>query len=141
PPDELIVGVPGQVEAEPTWGVLEADAVEAALEAVDPGGVALGVLVAVVAVVPVEDVEAAVGAGLLDHGHEPGVVGGEEVGGRLGTIRGTGAMEHVGVDAVAVDVAHVEPFAVLRWIGVAVVEVDPAVGGLLVSMIDDRVDL
>ena len=45
--------------------VLVADAVEPALEPVDAGGVAVGVLIAVVAVVPVEDVEAAVGAGLL----------------------------------------------------------------------------
>ena len=80
PVDQLVVGLLGQVELRGPGRVLVADPVEPPLEAVDPGGVAVGVLVAVVAVVPVEDVERAVGAGLLDDGHEPGVVGGEEVG-------------------------------------------------------------
>ncbi len=60
--------------------VLVAHAIQPALQPVDARRVAVGVLVAVVAVVPVEDVQAAVGAGLLHDRHEPGVVGRQEVG-------------------------------------------------------------
>ena len=47
-------------------------------------------------------------------------------------------LQPVDVDAPAVDVAHVELVAILGGIGVAVEEVDAAVGGLLVLVIDDR---
>ena len=52
----------------------------AVLWLVDPLGIAIRVLVAVVPIVPVENVQAAVGAGLLHDRHEPGVVGREEIG-------------------------------------------------------------
>ena len=55
--------------------ILVHDAIQPAVRAIDAGGVAVGVLVAVVAVVPVEDVHAAVRADLLRHRHEPGIVG------------------------------------------------------------------
>ena len=63
--DQLVVARLGQVEPGPPRRLLVPHAVEPALEPVDAGGVAVGVLVAVIAVVPVEDVEAAVGPGLL----------------------------------------------------------------------------
>src|SRR5262245_33034440 len=55
------------------------DAIQPPLVAVDSGGVAVGVLIAVVAIVPVENVQAAVGADFLHDGHEPRVVGEEEI--------------------------------------------------------------
>ena len=60
-----VVALARQVERRRARRVLVAHAVEPALEPVDARGVAVGVLIAVIAVVPVEDVEAAVGAGLL----------------------------------------------------------------------------
>ena len=66
--------------------VLVANAVEPAAQAVDAVGIAVGVLVAVIAVVPVEDVQAAVRPRLLRHRHEPGVVGGQEIRPRLGEV-------------------------------------------------------
>src|SRR6478736_4556567 len=80
PLKQPLVTLPCQIKLPRSRRVFVADAVEAAFEAVEAGGVAVGVLVAVVAVVPVEDVEAAVGAGFWGDGHEPTVVGGEEVG-------------------------------------------------------------
>ena len=76
---ELFVGGFAEIEDAGTWSVFVADAVEASAEAVDTGGIAVGVLVAVIAIVPIEDAEAAIGAGFLDDGHEPCVIGCEEV--------------------------------------------------------------
>ena len=76
-----------------------------------------------------------------DDRHEPGVVGREEVRPRLAEVGRAVARQHVAVDAVAVDVAHVELVAVLRRIGVAVEVVEAAVGRLLMLVLDDRVDL
>ena len=107
-----------------------------------PGGVAVGVLVAVIAVVPVEDVQAAVGADLLRHRHEPGVVGGQEVGTRsCAEYVEPSRVQLVDVDAVAVDVAHVEPFAILRRIGVAVEADECRNRRPSGAVLDDRVDL
>ena len=106
-----------------------------------PCRIAVGVLIAVIAIVPVEDVQAAIGAGLLHDGHEPGVVGREKVGLAGGEVGAAAALELVAVDAVAVDVAHVELLAVLLGIGVAIEEVNAAVGGLLVLVLDDGVEL
>ena len=78
--DQFIVGLLRQVERLRVRRVLVAHAVEPALAAIDALGIGVGVLVAVVPVVPVEDVQAAVRAGLLDDRHEPRVVGGEEIG-------------------------------------------------------------
>src|SRR5439155_1308331 len=111
--DELVVGLLRQIKAGGVRGVLVADAVEAAAVAIDALGVAVGVLVAVVAVVPVEEVQAAVRPGLLHDRHEPRIVGGQEVGGRFGRVACAVALEDITVDAAAVDVAHVEPFAVI----------------------------
>ena len=60
--------------------VFVADAVQAALGAFDAVGIGVGVLVAVVPVVPVEDVQAPVGTGFLDDRHEPRVIGRQEIG-------------------------------------------------------------
>ena len=81
--DQLVVIGLREIEAEPPGRLSVTNAVEAALQTIDAGGVAVRVLVAVVAVVPVEDVQAAVGTRFLDDGHEPGVVGSQEVGRRL----------------------------------------------------------
>ena len=51
------------------------------------------------------------------------------------------ARQLVAVDAVAVDVAHVELFAILRRIGVGVEPADAAVGRLLMAVLDDGADL
>ena len=139
--DQLGVGAFRQVEPEDAGRLAVADPVEPPLEAVDPGGVPVGVLIAVVAVVPVEDVERAVGPGLLDDGHEPGVVGPEEVALGLAEVGRAVFFEPVDVDPVAVDVAHVELAPVLLRVRGAVEVGDPAVGGLLVLVVDDRLQL
>src|SRR6185503_9720173 len=100
--DQFFVALFGEIEFSGARRVAVAQAVEAALEAVHAGGVAGGVLGAVVAVVPVEDVERAVGADLQGDGHEPRIIGGEEVGFGLGDVGGAIALEAVHVDAAAV---------------------------------------
>jgi hypothetical protein len=58
----------------------------------------------------------------------------------LGEVGGAAAFQLVGVDATAVDVAHVEDVAVLLGVGVGIEVRDPAVGGLLVLVLDDGAD-
>src|SRR5208282_189190 len=70
PLDELVRAFTGKVELPGRGCVLVTDAVEPAALAVDAGGIAIGVLVAVIAVVPVEDIKATVGPRLLRDGHE-----------------------------------------------------------------------
>src|SRR5262249_15992455 len=64
-----------------------------------------------------------------------------KIGRRLGEVGRPVALEDIHVDAVAVDVAHVEPIAVFRRIGVTVEIVDATVSGFLVLVLDDRVHL
>ena len=76
--DELLVALFGQVERRRSRRVLVPHPVEPALEPVDALRVAIGVLITVIPVVPIQDVQAAVRADFLRDGHEPGVVGGSE---------------------------------------------------------------
>ena len=117
---KIVVGFARQVEPGGARRIAVADAVEPALEAIDARGIAVGVLIAVIAVVPVEDVEAAVGADFLRHRHEPDVVGGQEIGLGAGDVGRAVAGQHVAVDAAAVDIARVEPIAILLGVGIAV---------------------
>ena len=138
----MLVGLLRQIEAlGRAGGVLVADPVEAALQAVDAGGVSVGVLIAVVAVVPIQNVEAPVGAGLLHDGHEPRIVRRQEIGFAEALVGRAIPLDPIDVDAAAVDVAHVELAPVLLGIGVAVEVVDAAVGRLLMLVLDDAFDL
>ncbi len=141
PLNQLRIGLLGQVESRSTRPVLVANAVEPPLEAIDALRIASGVLIAVVAIVPVENVEAAIGAGLLRDRHEPGVVGGEKVGAWFRLVGRPMSFQGVDVDGVPVNIPHVEMFAELGRIGVAVEEVDPAVRRLLMLVVDDRAEL
>ncbi len=135
-----VVGLFCEVESPDARRLLVADAIQPPLESIDPPRIAFGVLVAVIAVVPVEDVQTPVGSRLLRDGHEPGVVCGQEVGCRLGRVRRTFARQDVDIHAAAVDVAHVELRAVLGRIGVAVKIMQAGIGGFLVLVVDNRTD-
>src|SRR5206468_3670284 len=74
-------------------------------------------------------------------GHEPGVLGREEVGGIVLGVGGAVASERVAIDAGAVQVAHEERAAVLLGVGLGVVDAQPAVRGLLVLLGGDRREL
>ena len=140
PFDQLLVGFPSEIELGRAGRAFVADAVEASLQAVDALRIAIGVLIAVVAVVPVEDIQAAVGARLLHHWHEPRIVGGQEIGMACAAVGRTFAAHRVDIDAAAVDIAHIQLVAVRGRIGDAIKVVDPAVGRLLMLMGNDRVD-
>src|SRR5207249_1992335 len=78
PSQQLFSAFTVEVEA---WGARRipvAHPIEPSTQPIDPLGIAVGVLVAVITIVPVEDVEAAVGTKLLRDRHEPGIVGGEK---------------------------------------------------------------
>ena len=79
PLNQLVVAFLAEIESAGGRGVLVANAVKSAAVAIDALRVAVGVLVAVITVVPVEDLQAAIGADLLGDRHEPGVVGGKKV--------------------------------------------------------------
>jgi hypothetical protein len=111
PPDELRVVLGTEVERGNRRRVGRPQAVQPPLCAVDALRVACRVLRAVVTVVPVEHVEAAVGTHLQRHRHEPDVIGGQQVGLGPGDISRAVALQPVGVDAPAVQVAHQDPAA------------------------------
>src|SRR6516162_24977 len=138
--DELVIAFPAKIKEPGRRRVLVADAVEPAALPVNTGRVPGSVLRAVVAVVPVQDVKAAIGAELLRDGHEPRVMGGEEVGLAVGHVSGTAAAKDIDVDAAAVDVAHVEPVAVFLRVAIAVEVAQAAVGSLLMPLVGDRAD-
>ena len=62
---QLVIARPCQVEAGTSRRPVVADAVEPSLEPIDAGRIAVRVLIAVISVVPVEDVQAPVGPGFL----------------------------------------------------------------------------
>ena len=64
-----------------------------------------------------------------------------KVGFRLATVGRAVAAERIAVDAAAVDVAHVQLFAILGRIGVAVKKRDAAVSRHLMRVVDDRFEL
>src|SRR5258708_2772696 len=71
PLNQLVVALLGEVEATRARRALVANPVQPAALPVDAVGVAAGVLVTVIAIVPVEDVKATVRTRLLRHRHEP----------------------------------------------------------------------
>src|SRR5688572_18374401 len=75
----------------------------------DAGRVAGAVLRAVLAVVPVEHVEAPIRPHLQRYRHEPHVVRGQQVRFRFSNIRRAVALQSVDVEAAAVDVADDDP--------------------------------
>src|SRR5581483_6192897 len=85
--DQLGVAFLRQVKATGWWRILVAHPVEPAAQAINAVGIAVGVLVAVIAIVPVENVETAIWASLLRDGHEPGVVRVQEIRSRLSRVR------------------------------------------------------
>ena len=139
--DELVIVFFREIESGGPGRLLITDPVKPPVTAIHAGGIGIGVLVAMIAVIPVEDVKAAVGAGLLGNGHVPDVVGRQEIGPGRGEIAGTAAFQRVDVDAAAVDVSHVEPFPELGRVGVRIEPLDPAIGRHLVLVGDDGAQL
>src|SRR5262249_10111553 len=105
------------------------DAAAAAVHAV--------VVVALAVVAPVGDVDGPLGAVGQGDAAEPGVVAGQEVGGVAADVAAAAPVQHVAVDAVAVEVTGEEAVAV--EIGPVVAEVEHA-AGVGVAAAGDAVD-
>lgn len=130
---EFEVGEGGDVGAGDLFGALGHDAVDAsAVGEVD--GVS-----ADVGVVPVEDVDAAVGSDFHAEADPGEVVGGHEVAAVASDVGGAVGVHVVNEDGVLVDVAHEELVAVGGGEGVGEVEAGAAVGGE-VGVVADGLD-
>lgn len=134
---EGLVRLRGEIEGAGVRSILVANAVQSAAKPIDSAGVSIRVLVAVISVVPVQDTEAAVRSGFLHNGHEPCVVGGEQIVFRFTPIGCTLRYYSITVDAAAVNVAHVEFAAEGFRVGITVIPVDPAIGCFLMTVLDD----
>ena len=142
PLHQLLITFQGKVEpARGTIVVAMTHAIEPAKRLAGAAGPAQHVVIAMPAIVPVEDVEQAIGPGQHGDGREPGIARGNEIVGRHLLVGRAVALEPVDVDLVAGDVAHEELFAVLRRIGVAVEEVQAAVGVAAVALANNRAQL
>ena len=139
--EQFVITLPAEVFHGEPLGCLVAHAVEPSLRPFDPRGVAVGVLIAVVLVVPVEHVEAAIRGDLLGHRHKPGIVGDEEVGFPRAEVGRPLSFDFIRIHAVAVNVPHVERAVVTLGEGRAIEPGDAAVGRLLMLVLDDRLDL
>src|SRR5437879_5370676 len=67
--NQLIIRILSQIIIRPPGSVLIANSVEAPFQAINSRWVTVGVLIAMIPIVPVEDVKRAIGAGLLHDGH------------------------------------------------------------------------
>ena len=72
---QFVVARAGKIESNAARRILVAYAVEPPFQPINARRIAVGVLIAVIAVVPVEDLETAVRAGLLRDRHEPCIIG------------------------------------------------------------------
>ena len=138
PLDELLIGLFRQIKNSSRRRVLVPQPIEPAVGSIDAVRIAARILIAMILVVPIENIEAAVGPDALGDRHEPGVVGGEQVGVAGGAVRRTVAVQHVDIQAIAVDVAHHQFVAIFRRQCVAVEVLQAAIGRLLMMEIDDR---
>ena len=77
--DELRRRFLRQVERRGPWSVFVAHVVQPAASPIDAGRIAISVLIAMVPIVPIENVQAAVGSRFLHDRHEPGVVGRKKI--------------------------------------------------------------
>ena len=142
PGDQLFVCLFRQVKvARRPGSFLVADSIQTTFQTIDACGVPVGVLIAVVPVVPIEDIQRSIRPGFLNHGHEPGIVRGQEVVFAGSLVGGSIPFNPVDVDASAVNVSHVQLAAVLFGIRITVEIVDTAIGRFLVLMLDDAFDL
>jgi hypothetical protein len=139
--DQLVIRLFCQIKFWRARRVLVADAIEATFQAIDALRIAGGVLRAMIAVIPIEDIHGAVGADFERDGHEPGIVGGKKIRLGGGAISGAVAMEAIDIDAAAVNVADVDEAAIFFGIGGAVEHCEAAIRGLLMTVIGDRTDL
>ena len=116
------------------------DAPDAAAFAIDAGGVGVGVLVARILVIPVHHPHRSVRPGLRAHGHEPAVLGRQEIA-AVGPLAGdeTRALrrEPVDVEGVLVDVPVQRRALPLGRPLVALIDVDARIGGHVVLVIHD----
>ena len=111
------------------------------MSTIDAGRIAIRILIAMVAIVPVENVKTSVRPCLLNNRHEPHIVRVEQIGfGRCFVGRFV-AHDRVAVNAASVDVAHVELLAILLGIRITVIPVNAAIRCQLMLMADDAFNL
>jgi hypothetical protein len=138
--DELLVAFGMHIERPGTRRFFVTHSVQTSFAPIDSGRIAIGILITVIAVVPIEYIQATVRPGLLHDRHEPGIIGREEIVLGVPGIRCAIAGERIAINAIAVNVPHVQLAAILGRIGVAVEIMNTAIGGLLMMMADDRFD-
>ena len=124
-----------------TRRVLVSQSIQSPLQTVDACWITICILIAMIAVIPVENVKTTIGTCLLNHRHKPRIICAQQVCFRCRLVCGFEAFNAVAVDAASVDVAHVEFFAILLGIRIAVVPMNATVRGLLMFMADDAFDL
>src|SRR5262245_55120619 len=93
-----------------------------------------------IAVVPVEDIKAAVGPDFFRYGHEPRVIGRQQIRQRLRQIGSAVAFESIHVQTTAVKVADADTSAPRRRKRAGIEERDATVSGLLMTVVGDRTD-
>ena len=121
--------------------VFVSQSIKSPFQTVDAGRITVRVLIAMIAVVPVENVKTSIRPGLLNHRHEPRIVGTEQIGFGRCLVRRFKPFDAVCVDATAMDVAHVKFLAILLRIRIAVVPVNATIRRLLMLVADDAFDL
>ena len=139
--NERVVAFFSQVASLGSLGFRQrSNAVETSFQTIDSGGVAIGVLIAVIAIIPIKNVKRTVGTDFERDRHEPGVVRGQEIVVFAGAIGRAAPFERIDVDAIAVDVSHEHPTAPALGKRGAVEVQDAAIRRFLMAVIDDRFD-
>ena len=115
------------------------DTVESAVSAIDPFWICVGILIAVITVIPIENDHTAIGSNFLCNGHEPNVIAGQEIGLAETFVSRTGALDAIAIDASSMDIAHVEFIAILFGICWRIEILDSAIGRHLVFVLHYRV--
>ena len=115
------------------------DTVESAMPAIDSVGVRVRILIAVITVIPIENIHASIWSHLLSHWHEPNVIGCEEVRLTKAFVRRTRTFHSIAIETPSVNVPHVEFVAILFGIRWRVEIFDAAIRCHLMLMFDDGV--
>ena len=101
--------------------------------------VGIGILVAVISVVPIQNEHATVWPNFLRDRHKPNIVGGQEIRFAKPLVCRARSFHSIAVQATAVDITHVELVAVLFWIRGRIKVLDAAVCRHLVFVFDDGI--
>jgi len=117
------------------------DAPDSAILAVHAVRISRRILRTVIAIVPIKDIETAIRPHLQRDRHEPGIIGRQQIRLAFSQVSRPVTPESVYVDAAAVNIAHADALAVCGGKSVGVEVDDPAIRGLLMTVIRDRADL